>query len=169
MKKLSPGGMKWLKSFHIMFGCVWLGSAVCLAVSQFFVNPSNGMELYGINSAMHFMDYFVLVPGASGVLLTALIYSIWTNWGWLKHKWVAVKWLICLYGVIFGTYPLGPWQTGLTHISKEKGLTALLDPNYLHNRNMLYIFGTFQAATLIFAVFLSVLKPWKKRKVSRNK
>ena len=38
-------------------------------------------------------------------------------------------------------------------------LTALADPTYLHNKTMLYIFGTFQTATLI-----SALKPWEKRK-----
>ena len=163
MKKLSARGQKWLKGFHVVFGCVWLGSAVCLAVVQFFINPSDGKELYGINSTIHFMDYFILVPGAPGVFLTALIYSIWTNWGWFKHKWIIVKWVICLYGIIFGTYPLGPWQTGMTLISQQKGMAALLDPTYLHNQNMLYIFGTFQTATLLFAVFLSTLKPWKKK------
>ena len=48
-------------------------------------------------------------------------------------------------------------------IAKEKGLGALSDPTYLHNHKMLLIFGTLQAATLIFAVFLTALKPWKKR------
>jgi len=164
LKKLKAKGQKWLRGFHALFGCVWLGSAVCLAVIQFFVNPSDGMELYGIMHTIHFIDYFILVPGAIGILLTGLIYSIWKNWGWIKHRWISVKWIICLYGIIFGTYPLGPWKTSLTHISQDKGLNALTDPIFLHNRNMLYVFGTFQTATLIFAVFLAALKPWKKRR-----
>ena len=166
MKKLSARGQKWIKGFHVLFGCVWVGSAFSLAMIQFFLHASDDMELYGIMSTVYFIDYFVLVPGAIGVLLTALIYSIWTNWGWFKHGWIIIKWIICLYSIIFGSYPLGPWQTAMTHIAKEKGLAALLDPTYLHNRNMLYIFGTFQAATLVFAVFLSILKPWGKKKRS---
>ena len=168
MKKLSAKGQKWIKGFHVLFGCVWVGSALSLVIIQFSISPSDGMELYGIMRIVHFIDYCVLVPGAIGILLTALIYSIWTNWGWFKHGWIMVKWIICLYGIIFGSYPLGPWQTAMTHISREKGLAALLDPTYLHNRNMLYIFGTFQTATLVFAVFLSVLKPWGKRKGSHT-
>ena len=78
--------------------------------------------------------------------LTGLLYSIWTNWGWFKHKWVTVKWAICLYGVVFGTYPLGPWMSELAAIAKSKGLTALSDPVFAHNRLMLMVFGTFQAA-----------------------
>ena len=142
---------------------MWVGAAIVLSVKQFFVHPSNGGELYGIMSTMDFIDIFIIIPGAIGVLLTGLIYSIWTNWVWLKHNWIVVKWVICLYGVIFGTYPLGPWMSGLAHISKEQGMAALADPTYMHNRTMLLVFGTFQAATLIFAVWITALKPWKRK------
>jgi hypothetical protein len=163
MKKLSPSGQRWLKAFHSLFACMWVGAAIVLSVKQFFVNPSTGGELYGITSTMDFIDIVIIIPGAMGVLLTGLMYSVWTNWGWFKHNWITVKWLICLYGVIFGTYPLGPWMSGLASLSKEKGMAALFDPTYLHNRTMLFTFGTFQAATLIFAVFITALKPWKKK------
>jgi len=53
-------------------------------------------------------------------------------------------------------------MSDLAHISKERGLSALSDATYVHNRTMLYIFGTFQVSTLIFAVFITALKPWKK-------
>lgn len=33
---------------------------------------------------------------------------------------------------------------------------------YVHNHKMLLFWGTFQALTLVFAVFITVLKPWKK-------
>ncbi len=163
MKKLSPNGQRWLKSFHSFFACMWVGAAIVLSVKQFVVNPSSGGELYGIISTMDFIDLYIIIPGAIGVLLTGLTYSIWTNWGWFKHNWILVKWIICLYGVGFGTYPLGPWMSSLARISKEKGLSALSDPVYLHNRSMLYTLGTFQVATLIFAVFITALKPWKKK------
>ena len=154
MKKLSSKGQRWLKGFHSFFACMWVGAAVVLSVKQFFVNPFNGGELYGITSTMDFIDIFIIIPGAIGVLLTGLIYSIWTNWGWFKHNWITVKWVICLYGVVFGTYPLGPWMSDLAHISKAHGISALSDPTFLHNRMMLTIFGTFQVSTLIFAVFI---------------
>ena len=167
MKKLTPGGQRWLKSFHSFFACMWVGAAMVLSVKQFFINPASGGELYGITATMDFIDIFIIIPGAIGVLLTGLIYSIWTHWGWFRHNWISVKWVICLYGVGFGTYPLGPWMSGLAHISQEKGLAALADPTYLHNRTMLYTFGTFQVATLIFAVFITALKPWTKKEKVR--
>jgi hypothetical protein len=49
-------------------------------------------------------------------------------------------------------------------IAKEKGLAALSAPRYFHNRNMRLIWGTFQAAAIAFAFFLSTLKTWKKKR-----
>jgi len=78
MKKLSVKGQKWLKSLHIYSACVWVGCATTLTIMQFFIKPDNGSELYGIVATLDFIDLFILVPGAMGTLLTALVYSIWT-------------------------------------------------------------------------------------------
>lgn len=164
MRKMSPKYQRWLKGFHSMFACMWVGAAIVLSIKQFFINPENGGELYGITATMDFIDIFIIIPGAIGVLLTGIIYSVWTNWGWFKHNWITVKWIICIYGVVFGTYPLGPWMSNLADMSKEQGLSVLTDPTFLHTKTMLYIFGTFQAGTLIIAVFITALKPWKKKK-----
>jgi hypothetical protein len=168
MKKLSPGSQRWLKSFHAFFASMWVGAAIVLSVKQFFVSPINGGELYGIHATMDFIDNFIIIPGAVGVLLTGIVYSVWTNWGLFKHRWVTVKWVACVYGIVSGTYPLGPWQSSLMDISKEQGLKALVDPTYLHNKHMLCILGTFQVFTLIFAIFVSALKPWEKKAKARS-
>ena len=164
MKKLSAKGQKWLKGFHIFFACQWIGAAVCLALMNAFMKASDGTELYGINLSMKFIDDLIIVPGAIGSLLTGLLYAIFTNWGWLKHNWIIIKWLINIFGVIFGTFWLGPWVNGLAPISKTQGLGALSNPAYLNNHHMVLFWGTFQLLTLVFAVFISTLKPWKKRK-----
>ncbi len=161
---MSVKGQRWLKGFHIFFACLWVGAAVTLTLMLFTVKARDGMQLFGINLSMKFIDDFIIIPGAVGSLLTALIYSIWTNWGWFKHNWITVKWIINIYGVIFGTFWLGPWLNSLVPIAKAEGLNALSNPHYLHNKTMLYWWGTFQALTIILAVFISVLKPWKKRK-----
>jgi len=91
---------------------------------------------------LNFIDLFILVPGAIGTFLTALIYSIWTNWGWFKHNWITVKWIICIFGIVYGTFWLGPWLSEMAHIAKDQGMKALSDPEFLCNRQNLMIFGT---------------------------
>jgi hypothetical protein len=164
MKRMSATGQRWLKCFHVLSAGVWVGTAVSLATKQFFITPSREAELFGILSTLDFIDLGVLVPGAIGTLITGLIYSIWTNWGWFRHRWITVKWIICLFGVSFGTYPLGPWLSSLVQISEKQGLASFHDPLFMHNYSMLSLFGTFQALTIVFAFFVSVLKPWGKKK-----
>ena len=164
MRKMSARGQKWLKSFHVFFNCLWVGAAFSLTLGQFFLRASDGMELYGATLTMKFIDDFVIIPGALGSLLTGLVYSIWTNWGWFKHRWIAVKWFINVAGVLFGTFFLGPWLNSLPPLAKEKGLAALSDPAFVQNRTYLLVFGTLQMLTIIFAAFISILKPWKKAK-----
>lgn len=164
MTKLSITGQKWLKCLHIYFASIWVGCATVLTVMQFFIEPESGSELYGSVATIDFIDLFILVPGAIGTFLTALVYSIWTKWGWFKHNWIIVKWIICISGIIFGTFWLGPWISGMSDIAKNKGMQALTDSSYLSNRYNSIVFGTFQLCTIIFAMFISTLKPWKKKK-----
>jgi hypothetical protein len=163
VKRLSPKWQRWLKAFHSFFACMWVGAAIVLGAKQFFVNPVNGGELFGIHDTMKFIDDFIIIPGAMGVRLTAIIYSVWTIWGWFTHRWITAKWLICLYGVAFGTFPLGPWQNSLVRIARDEGISDLGNPTYLHNTRMLYVFGPFQVYTLAFAVFVTALRPWQRK------
>jgi len=166
MRRMSSQAQKWLKSFHIVFASLWLGGATLLNIKQFMISAASDGELCGILGTMVYVDWFIIVPGAIGALLTGLIYSLWTRWGWFEHRWITVKWVICIFGVVFGTYPLGPWLEGMLHLARAQGLAAMADPTYQHNQLMLMIFGTFQGATITFAVFLSTLKPWRRRRKS---
>ena len=163
MARIGSSGQRWLKSAHLVCAGLWVGGGVTLAAKQFFINPVDGRELYGTLATMNFVDLFIIIPGATGCLVTGIIYSTFTHWGWFRHRWIIVKWIICLYGVVFGTYPLGPWLGEMVQIAGNAGMAALQDPVFLHNRSMSMIFGTFQAATIVFAFFISALKPWRPR------
>lgn len=80
-------------------------------------------------------------------------------WGWFKHRWIAVKWLVCASGIAVGYVALGSWLSGLVRISADHGLAALEDPAY---RKLLW-FIAYQASTWVAALVLTVFRPWRKR------
>lgn len=164
MKKMSPRAQKWLKCFHIFFAALWTGAAMCMLLNVFILRVGSGGELYGVVRTLKIIDDFVIIPGAMGCLLTGLIYSIWTQWGFFKHNWIIIKWVINLYGVIFGTFWLGPWLNALPPLVKERGLDVLNQAVFPHNRDMLMTWGSFQFLTIVVALFVSVLKPFKRKK-----
>ncbi len=166
MKKLGPKGLKWLKGIHLLCVACWIGGAISLLSLYFLKNDvSDGAVLYGINRSIHHVDMLIIViPGAIGCLLTGLIYSVFSHWGFFKHHWISFKWIVTVAIILFGTFFLGPWETTMMEISGERGMAALTDPAYLYNQRMNLIFGSLQAAVLVVTLFVSIFKPWKKHK-----
>lgn len=164
MRKLTPAAQRWLKAAHILFAAVWTSSGITLIVMQLSLEASSGGELYGILRSAKFIDDFLIIPGAIGSLLTGLIYSIWTNWGFFRHHWITLKWVVNVGGILFGTFFLGVWLNSLPPIAAELGLDALSDPVFVQNQSRNLGWGSIQVASLIFAVAISALKPWGRKK-----
>jgi uncharacterized membrane protein len=166
MKKLSAKGLRWLKGFHLIAVSCWIGGAVALLLLYFLKEGvTDGGVLYGINRSIHHVDMVVIVvPGAFGCLITGLLYSIFSNWGFFKHNWLIFKWIATVAAILFGTFFLGPWETAMMEISGKLGISSLGDGEYLYNQRMNLIFGSLQCLLLMTTVFISVFKPWKKKK-----
>jgi hypothetical protein len=166
MQKLKAKGLKWLKGFHLVAVSCWVGGGVALILLSFIKDRvTDGGVLYGINQSIHHVDTAVVViPGALGCLLTGLIYSSFSNWGFLKHKWLIFKWIVTITAIVFGTFFLGPWEKTMMEISGKLGMSSLSNPAYLFNENMNFIFGTIQVLVLMITVFISIFKPWKSKK-----
>jgi uncharacterized membrane protein len=168
MTKLGAKGLRWLKGFHLIAVSCWLGGAVALLLLYFLKNGlRDGGVLYGVNQSIHHIDMVVVViPGAFGCLITGLIYSSFSNWGFFKHNWLIFKWIVTVAAILFGTFFLGPWETTMMEISGKLGMASLSDQAYLYNQKMNLIFGGIQCFVLMITLFISIFKPWKKRKLT---
>ena len=170
MLKLKTKGLNWLKGFHLIAVSCWIGGAVSLIMLYFLKGDAKDSGvLYGINQSIHHVDMAVIViPGAFGCLVTGIIYSLFSNWGFFKHTWLIFKWIVTVAAILFGTFFLGPWETAMMEISGKLGISSLSDPAYLYNENMNLIFGTIQVLVLMTTIFISIFKPWKSKK-TKNK
>lgn len=166
MKKLGLKGKSWLKGFHIFFACAWVGAGISmLLLSLLDGHIQNGDELYAVNASIQLLDYYIIIPAALGSLITGLLISLFTNWGFFKFNWVIFKWVATVAQIIFGTFWLGPWTDGATAIADlERGL-ALQNTTYLYDKQMSAVFGSIQVLLLIAQVLISAYKPWGKRGV----
>lgn len=170
MKPIGSTGRAWLKGFHIFFACTWIGTAISMQLLTFVRSHiSTGDELWAVNAAIKLLDDYIIIPSAFGVLITGILFSWLTNWGFFKFNWIIVKYLINIEAILFGTFFLGPWVNGMEAISKVERLSALQNITYLHNAKMVVYFGPLQALILIAAVFITVLKPWGKRGKAEKK
>jgi len=166
MKKLGITGLRWLKILHLLFASLWLGGAVSLILVMVLTEPAGGDELYAVHAAMKIIDDFVIITGANGCLVTGLAYGIWTRWGFFRQNWLTVKWILVILQVALGTFFLGPWLNGNVEIARTERAAALSNPVFLKQESLNLNWGVIQVVLLLIVLWLSVKKPWKKKKKS---
>jgi hypothetical protein len=124
----------------------------------------SGPQLYGYDLARMFVDDFVIVPAALGCLASGFFISWLTPWGFFKHRWVTVKWVLTVACILIGTFILGPPVNDQPVLSGSLGLAALHDSAYTGNRLNTLLGGAALILTILSMIALSVLKPWQKKK-----
>jgi uncharacterized membrane protein len=163
MRKLTGKQTQWLKVVHLLFVAAWIGGQISfLLIQTIKYQLALPEHQYGIIASMKAIDDVVIVGGALGCLITGLIYSLMTPWGFFKFRWLSVKWVATVTLILFGTFFLGPWVNEMAAISAAEYAAALINPNYIHDEKMNMTWGSLQFAINLMLVVISVLKPWRK-------
>ena len=165
MYTLKSRGLKLLKVLHLITASCWVGGALSLFFLFFLKGDIDSQEIiHGVNQSIHHVDFWVIIlPGAPGCALTGLAYSLFTNWGFVKHRWVAVKWVITIIAILSGTFFLGPWEKTLLQLSANGNIDIFNHVPYGETELWHFILGSLQVAMLLFTVVISVYKPWRKK------
>jgi hypothetical protein len=160
MNKLGIRSRRWLKAFHVFFSMTWIGSGISTTIIPFVTgHTASGAELYAYNEAIKMGD-LIIIPCAVLCVITGLLLCWQTPWGFFKY-WSVVIPLVCwAVAIVLGIACLGPWNEDLVRISKAEGLAALQNGEYLYALQMYKIIGIVWIIILIFAAFVSVIKPW---------
>lgn len=167
MPKLNIKQKNWLLSGHVASGGIWFGTSLCMVLIALSTRQTvNGDELYAINAVLKLLDDFVIIPSATLSTLTGGLLCWVTIWGFTKHYWVIVKWIVTLALIVIGTAWLGPWVNAMTAISQSERLQALQNPLYLWDQRILVIGSIAQTVALLAIIGISVLKPWGRRKLN---
>jgi len=166
MKKFNSKQTQILKIAHIFFFIMWIGGGIALTTLMFVADPLLPDDVYMKFRSMQVVDDFLIIPGALGCFVAGIIYGVFTNWGFFKHNWLIVKWIMTVLQILFGTFALGPWLNGNVDIARDLRGAALSNPEFLNNIMNIKIWGTLQVSLLLFMAVISVLKPWKKKKAA---
>lgn len=167
--KLSPSNQKWLKVLHVYLGGIWGGGAASLFAIHCLYPTNSGAELYARNMAMIYIDNYIIIPAAIGSCLTGLIYSHFTNWGYLKYYWVIVKWVFTIIFIVIGFFWLIPWLNIMLEFSDAmRNFPVISSSDYDVAMSVHLAMTVLQAAFLLFIVIVSVFKPWGRTQFKRR-
>lgn len=164
MKILSPKGMKTLKVFHLIFIMMW--TVGVLMMGLLYWRPSvNSLEfLYNQTTAL-LIDYALVIPGAVLAVVTGIIYGVKTKWGFFRHRWLTVKWIVGVVIIIIGTFGLHPLALEIIDKASLSANEAISFPTDYFGWKLPVIscMALIQAAGLLFLIWVSVFKPWNKK------
>jgi len=156
MKKLTKKGYQVLKILHIYFAAIWVGSAIAMWSFLLIINSNNISK--NLEVAL-FIDEFVLIPSVFLCLITGILFSIFTKWGFFKHRWIIVKYIGNLAPPIMGIVFHGAQFHKLVEMANELGFTALSNNEFKNLLNIFLIVCVLNGLILLFMYIISVIKP----------
>lgn len=163
MKKLNAKGMKVLKTCHLLLVMIWVVGVIAMAI-LFLQRPKSGDELYMTLKIILFIDWVLVIPGALLTVVVGIIYGIFTNWGFFKHRWIIVKWIVSIVVILVGTFYYSPLLEESLEIADRTREAALHNPIVISNMTQTFICASIQGISITILVVISVFKPWKKKK-----
>ena len=119
-KMLSKNSKRLLDFVHLVFAGLWLGGFIILLGLSLMSTTGAADASFGPVSFAAVRGMIkICIPA---LMLTGILYGLLTNWGFKKHGWVVVKWVlstaiaactalapakpVCLAGVVVGMLAL---------------------------------------------------------------
>jgi len=136
---------------HVAVTSTWLGCLVAMITlaltardASASVSASTWADVAKIENVTAAMAVTTIVLG--------LIQSLWGGWGFVRHRWLLVKWLLALATVISGAAVVHPGSRALADSTTVSGTSTVITAVLLA-----------QLAALLVALVLSRFKPWRGR------
>lgn len=155
--KIGKTGYAILKFCHILLASIWIGAGVCLVFLIMFGFVPEAVN--GVLAAIRIIDLFIIIPAVIGLLITGVLFSTLTNWGFIKHRWIIIKYVINLLPVIFGGVVMAPPLLGMIKIANQFGQESLVHPDFVHYKIMFMVPLLLLLILALMALMLSVFKP----------
>jgi hypothetical protein len=154
---MMPGLRKSLLTAHVVFSVGWIGAvAGFLVLSIAGVRSHDPAMVRGAYLAMRLIAEFIIVPFALAALLTGIIQSIGTRWGFFRYYWILAKFAL----TVFATIVLLQKMRVIEYVASAAASTALSGVDLLRPRMALVIHAGGGLLVLLVITVISVFKPW---------
>lgn len=168
MKILTMTQKKWLVSLHIIFSAIMLGTSVTFLILSITAASTNDSELVlACYKAMHVLSSTSVRASVIGTILTGVILSLKTHWGFLKYNWIIAKEALSLVAILVGPIGMYVWTLQGISLLTDVGAESANQGAYVVNEVSLFIGIGLQIISLVLMFLLSVFKPWGSGKIEK--
>ena len=166
MRKFGSLGLKILKMLHILLIVLFLGGILSSFALLLKLDLSNYEDVYINYKIFNLISDNVVKIGAQGTILLGAVYGFFTRWGFIKYKWLAVKWILFIVQTFVGIFVVDKLMVANTALLETENILVLSNPAFLHNHYLRLYVVIAQIGLTLFALILSVLKPGRSRRFS---
>jgi hypothetical protein len=163
MRKFGSLGLKLLKILHILLIVLFLGGILSSFALLTKLDLSNFNDVYTTYRIFNTISDNVVKIGAQGTILLGALYGFFTKWGFIKHKWLAVKWVLFIAQTFIGILVVDKLMVANLALLETEKVLALNNPAFLHNHYLRLYVVMAQIGLTLLALILSVLKPGRSR------
>lgn len=168
MKKWNPAAMKWLKIIHIILVMLFFGGIMSSVSINYGMNLTVYEDTLESYRAMVLVSDQIVRIGAVGTLLVGFVYGIFTNWGFFKHRWLTVKWILFILQTLIGIFIVDKLMVANMNLLETEQAMALTNPVFIQNHELRQYAVFIQIILTLFIIGVSVIKPWKKKRLTSN-
>ncbi|SHF30567.1 hypothetical protein SAMN05444392_11453 [Seinonella peptonophila] len=168
-KKLSMAAKNgWLIS-HIFFFIIYFsGLFATLLLTIGSTYTTDPILMHTTHLYAKYSDWFLIIPGAFGCIITGVWLAVRTHWGLMNYYWVIAKTVGNVLSIAFGSYWMRVWYGKTIEFTKNGHFDFFHNAVYLESRQGL-IYGSIGAILFLgYLVAISKFKPWGKRKKQKQ-
>lgn len=161
--RLSQKKKSLLVAIHVISAASWIGGTLGMLVLAIYLKSgANREQLFYTLASMEVIDENLLKYPALLTLLTGVLLSVWTQWGLIKHYWVAMKLVLTIVTIMIGILFLNPWTASLAHMIDAMGFAILQNPDFQARWLSIIVTSSFNLLCLFLMVFITYYKPFGK-------
>ena len=109
-----------------------------------------------------YAEYLLCQHRSHKLMLYGLAYGVLTKWGFFRHRWIVLKWVVLFLCIGFGIW-LGGKEQAMLALSHTLGEEAMAAPEYRAVLLPYCLGGLMQICVLVAVVFISIFKPFGRR------
>ena len=109
---------KLLLSFHVIFACIWIGCLFSITILLLYkTNFFNPAEFEIVDKIIFIIHDKIIINSSLLMALTGLLFSTFTQWGFIKYWWIIVKWIGIITLAILIMFFSAPSVNGMAALS----------------------------------------------------
>jgi uncharacterized protein with FMN-binding domain len=149
-----------LKASHITFVSL-VGGGLFSMMLLFLVKRGLGQNdnIFMLDLSIFKIFSWVVNYSFFGIIATALIYSLFTLWGFFKHHWILLKWVLLIGMFILTWSLLGPSINGMTSLSDAGFHLTGSQDDYTTFIERSFLYTLIEFGLVIGVIFISTIKP----------